>query len=359
MSYTINLTNGNILATIADGTINSTATSLTLIGKNYAGYGTFLNDNLVHILENSSSSSAPTTPLTGQLWWDSANNLMKVYNGSQWKTISAATSSPTQPTGNVAGDITGNVTGSNIIGNGAYLYSLTGANVTGTVANANYSNFAGSSLTADSAYIANLVYDNNQPNINQLGTLIYLDVNGPITTDTITANDATVNDLLTVGSVAGDGSGLYNINGSNVLGKVANAVFSDAAAQANLANYVTHVIASSQPNITSLGTLTGLNVAGWANVSLGVNAANVYAGAVGNASTVLTGSLINVASAYIPQLNVTAANIAGTTTFGGQLYCLSRKEKLSVPKRLSLRRIAPDSPQKMRRTSCACGGNGV
>ena len=67
MSYTINLTNGNILATIADGTINSTATSLTLIGKNYAGYGTFLNDNLVHILENSSSSSAPTTPLTGQL----------------------------------------------------------------------------------------------------------------------------------------------------------------------------------------------------------------------------------------------------------------------------------------------------
>ena len=43
MAYTINLTDGTIFATIADGTIN-TSSSMTLIGKNYAGYGDFLDE---------------------------------------------------------------------------------------------------------------------------------------------------------------------------------------------------------------------------------------------------------------------------------------------------------------------------
>ena len=104
MSYTINLTNGAIFATIPDGTIN-TSSSMVLVGKNYAGYGEFLDENFVHLLENSSNSTAPTAPLKGQLWWDSSNNLLKVYNGSQFKVISAATASGTAPTSNVAGDL--------------------------------------------------------------------------------------------------------------------------------------------------------------------------------------------------------------------------------------------------------------
>lgn len=103
MAYTINLTNGTVLTTIADGTVNQTSTSLTLIGKNYSGYGTFLNDNFVHLLENASSDTAPTTPLTGQLWWDTAGNL-KVYTGSAFKTLAAITSSTSQPSGGVTGN---------------------------------------------------------------------------------------------------------------------------------------------------------------------------------------------------------------------------------------------------------------
>lgn len=103
MAYTINLTNGTILTTVADGTVNSTASSLTFIGKNYAGYGDFLNENFVHILENFASSSNPTNALTGQLWWDSAGNL-KVYTGSIWKTLSTVTSSNTAPTSAVTGN---------------------------------------------------------------------------------------------------------------------------------------------------------------------------------------------------------------------------------------------------------------
>jgi hypothetical protein len=104
MAYTINLTDGTIFATIADGTIN-TASSMTLVGKNYAGYGEFLDENFIHLLENSANTTAPGAPLDGQLWWDSGNGLLKVYNGSVFKTISAATSSSTAPTSNVQGDL--------------------------------------------------------------------------------------------------------------------------------------------------------------------------------------------------------------------------------------------------------------
>ena len=55
MSYTINLTDGTIFAVVADGTIN-TASSMTLVGQNYAGYGAFLDTNFVHLLENSSNT---------------------------------------------------------------------------------------------------------------------------------------------------------------------------------------------------------------------------------------------------------------------------------------------------------------
>ena len=104
MAYTINLTNGTIFATIADGTIN-TNSSMILVGKNYAGYGEFLDENFIHLLENGSNATAPGAPLTGQLWLDSATSLMKVYTGTAFKTISAATASATAPTGNVTGDI--------------------------------------------------------------------------------------------------------------------------------------------------------------------------------------------------------------------------------------------------------------
>lgn len=104
MAYTINLTNGTIFAVIPDGTIN-TSSSMTLIGKNYAGYGDFLDENFIHLLENGSNTTAPGAPLTGQLWWDSGNNLLKVYNGTTFKTISAATASASAPTSNVTGDL--------------------------------------------------------------------------------------------------------------------------------------------------------------------------------------------------------------------------------------------------------------
>ncbi len=78
---------------------------MILVGKNYAGYGEFLDENFIHLLECGSNTTAPAAPLTGQLWWDKTNFLLKVYNGTIFKTISAATSSATAPTSNVQGDL--------------------------------------------------------------------------------------------------------------------------------------------------------------------------------------------------------------------------------------------------------------
>ena len=104
MAYTVNKTNGSVLATVSDGTIDTT-TDLVLVGKNYAGYGEFLNENYVKLLENFANTSAPAAPVAGQMWWDSSGNLLKVYTGSAFKTVSSSTASGSAPSSSVTGDL--------------------------------------------------------------------------------------------------------------------------------------------------------------------------------------------------------------------------------------------------------------
>lgn len=117
MSYEINKTDGSALVTLTDGTID-TSTSLTLFGKSYSGFGELLNENLIKLLENSSSTSAPTAPLTGELWFDTSNGQLKVYNGSAFEPTGGAQSSSTQPSSASAGDLWHNSTNDQM-----YLYT--------------------------------------------------------------------------------------------------------------------------------------------------------------------------------------------------------------------------------------------
>jgi hypothetical protein len=105
MSYNIVTTSGSTIVSILDGTVNSNATSLTLVGKNYAGYGIFLNENYVKLLENFAYDSAPSAPMTGQIWYDSSATLLKFYTGSVWKPIHTSMASSTSPNGAIAGDL--------------------------------------------------------------------------------------------------------------------------------------------------------------------------------------------------------------------------------------------------------------
>ena len=63
MAYKINNTFGTLIVTLADGTIDTPTTDLTLIGKGYAGYGELIGENFLKLLENFANTSAPSKPI--------------------------------------------------------------------------------------------------------------------------------------------------------------------------------------------------------------------------------------------------------------------------------------------------------
>ena len=104
MAYKINNTFGTLLVTLADGTIDTTTTDITLIGKGYAGFGEKLNENLVKLLENFNNTSSPSNKVQGQLWFDKTNQRLNVYTGTKFKPVGGPTNSTNQPSNAVKGD---------------------------------------------------------------------------------------------------------------------------------------------------------------------------------------------------------------------------------------------------------------
>lgn len=104
MAYQINKTNGDLLVELVDGQLNTQTTDISLIGRNYSGFGESINENFVKMLENFSNTQAPANPLTGQLWYDSSEARLKIWNGSTFKSAGGPIVSPTQPQ-LVAGDL--------------------------------------------------------------------------------------------------------------------------------------------------------------------------------------------------------------------------------------------------------------
>ena len=103
MAYVINLTNGQQLTTVEDGTIDQ-STTIKLVGKNYAGYGEIQNENFVHLMESFSSGNSPANPLSGQIWFDSSVKKLKFYDGPKFRTTGGAEVATTQPVGLTTGD---------------------------------------------------------------------------------------------------------------------------------------------------------------------------------------------------------------------------------------------------------------
>ncbi len=80
MSYIINNTRGNVIAVVADGTVNTSATDLALVGRALTDYGTYENENYVFLLENFANNSAPLQPINGQLWYNTATDVISAYS---------------------------------------------------------------------------------------------------------------------------------------------------------------------------------------------------------------------------------------------------------------------------------------
>jgi len=173
MSYIINRYNGSLLVTVPDGTINTTTTSLGLIGRSVTEYGTVQNENYVYLLENFSNSTAPLQPILGQLWYNSTTDTISTYNTSNaWialatqtyvqeqKISPAFTGIPTAPTAavnttstqiattafvvNQLGGSSGNIITSGLISAGG---TVTGSSILGSVVSASANVTGGNILT--------------------------------------------------------------------------------------------------------------------------------------------------------------------------------------------------------------------
>jgi hypothetical protein len=176
---------------------------------------------------------------------------------------------------------TGNIIASNLIANST-VFAVT-ANVSGNVNAGNVSATTFTGALSGAATSAGTVTTNAQPNITSTGTLTGLNVNGNITAANITAN---------TGVFTGNGSGLSALAGGNVTGNVANATFATSAGTAGT------VTTNAQPNITSVGTLTGLTIGnatsnavfgnGTINATGNITAPNFFGNLVGN----ITGNLV-------------------------------------------------------------------
>jgi hypothetical protein len=118
MAYTIIKSDGTVLTTIADGTLNTTSTSLGLAGRNYAGWGQPYDTNFVHLIENFADTTPPPNPLRGQLWFNTTNSTLYVCptdgqtNVSLWLTLAATSGGGSTNFGAI--NVTGNVDANNV-----------------------------------------------------------------------------------------------------------------------------------------------------------------------------------------------------------------------------------------------------
>ena len=112
MAYEVNFTNGTVAKLVEDGIKDSTY-SVTLVGKNVTSYGEVFAENFIRLLENHANTTAPTNPVSGQLWFNTsassvsgvAPKTIGVYNGSLFKPLGGANISATEPSTPSTGDL--------------------------------------------------------------------------------------------------------------------------------------------------------------------------------------------------------------------------------------------------------------
>lgn len=240
-------------------TYNPTTDSLDVLGNLTAG--TVFTDNLKY-----------------------ANGSNWTFSGSSYSNSNVQSYLPTY-TGNLNVD---KVVATLFAGSGANLTNIPAGNILGAVASATSATSATTATTAGSATTAVNVTSPAQPNITSVGTLSSLSVTATVTagnlsstgrvvaTGNITSGNADLGNLATANYFSGNASQLFSLPGANVTGTVPSATSAGSATTAGT------VTTAAQPNITSVGTLTGLTVSNSSGIVNFNNTANVSLGSIAN-----------------------------------------------------------------------------
>jgi hypothetical protein len=245
MAYTIVKSDGVVLTSIPDGTINTSSTSLGLPGRNYAGYGQALDTNFVHLMENFADTTVPPNPIRGQLWCDTSGGTVAIKvcpadgttNALAWLTLAATSSGGTTSFGAVT--VTGNITSNNMVVTNEFSANTGSLSFLTVSANANIANANITSAT--------------------IGTL--------------TSTAITAGSLSTAGTLTGvwtaNGSGTANgVNGTSMWitgGNLVTGGVISATGNATAANLITAGQVTATGNITSSAYLKLANSGNSAN----------------------------------------------------------------------------------------------
>jgi hypothetical protein len=382
MSYTINLTNGTSLIPggLSDGTVDTTHSSLTLIGRDYAGYGQFLNENFVYLLENFANGSGPANPLKGQLWWDTTNNILKVWSGSTWKISTGATSSPASSPpsdlSSLGGDLWFDNTNSQLkVYSGSAWVVVGPANTPATgdsgavpaimldssggshivinfkISSTVYAIFSKDQFNTTAAGFAptvkaginfnttaspSLVLSTQDVNATA-STLVQRDGTGSINVVGINASGTVTAGAIVASSISSP-SGTSTFTG-NLIGNVQSATtgtFTNIQTQGITATsgYTGTILTPSQTNITSLGTLSGLAVSGTTTLTGSATLNGVALATVGGSSpfTVYNGTIgqttpnvaafttVTVSTSLTPVGGNATVNLGSSTAWWNNIY---------------------------------------
>ena len=257
MAYTIVKSDGTVLTTIADGTINTTSTTLGLPGRNYAGYGQTLDTNFVHQLENFADTTPPANPIRGQLWFNTNNSTLYVCpadgtsNALAWLGLTSTSSGGTTTFGAVT--VTGTLQANNITATNAIVGDTISVRLATVTANATIANAA---ITT--------------ANISTLNTTV-VSAGSQSTAGTITGA-WTVNGASSGNALIVTGGNIYAVSGIRTDGYYyANGVSFNPSGTYNNANvfdYLTGANAVTQftGNIAP-GKVTTSNIAGGGNIA--------------------------------------------------------------------------------------------
>jgi len=287
MAYTIVKSDGTVLTTIADGTINTTSTSVGLPGRNYAGYGQQLDTNFVHQLENFADSTPPANPLTGQLWYNTNANTLYVCptdglaNANAWVSLAVSSANSTSTFGSV--QVTGNLTANNVTANN---------NISG--ANGIFTNISVSSTANISSGTANIGTGN-------VGSLFTQSINaGSQSTAIALTGVLTSNGAGTANSVAGTsmwvtGGNLVVTGSGNVGIRTDNYYYANGVAISFAGSY-------SNANVTSfLPTYNGAILATTVTATTLTTGANTTVGTITGNFSLSAGSRLNATYADLAE----------------------------------------------------------